>query len=184
MGKTLVEKAIEYAATMHDGQQRKGTSIPYISHPFAVGMILRQAGCLEEEVAAGILHDTLEDTEATAGQLLELFGPEVLRIVEGCSEPDKGATWEERKEHTLEFLRGASQSVSIVACADKLHNIRSLQEDLVLHGENVWSRFKRGRASQQWYYTGLVESLGCQSSFPLLEELKASVDVVFGQREV
>ena len=61
-GQQLIEKAIEFAAYAHRDQTRKGTKIPYISHPYAVGMILLKAGCNEEVVAAGILHDTLEDT--------------------------------------------------------------------------------------------------------------------------
>lgn len=87
--------------------KRKGTDIPYISHPCAVGMILQKAGCSEEVVIAGILHDTLEDTETTERDLLDRFGPVVLEIVKGCSEPDKGASWEERKQHTLDELKHA-----------------------------------------------------------------------------
>ncbi|GIO13582.1 phosphohydrolase [Cohnella xylanilytica] len=177
---TIVDQAIEFAAYAHRNQKRKGTDIPYVSHPYAVGMILRQAGCPDEVVAAGLLHDTLEDTETTAEQLRDLFGPAVLEIVVGCSEPDKGASWEERKRHTLEELRSASLAIRQVACADKLHNIRSIRRDLAVHGEKAWDRFKRGRDSQQWYYTGLVESLGHESRFALLDELEAEVKAVFG----
>lgn len=178
----LVERAIEFAAHAHRKQVRKGTKIPYISHPFAVGMMLQRAGCPEEVVAAGILHDTLEDTSATSDQLLKKFGPVVLEIVQGCSEPDKEASWEERKQHTLDFLKSASLEIRLVACADKLHNIRTVKRDLARHGEATWERFKRGRERQLWYYTGLVESLGYASRFPLLEELQETVADVFGLR--
>jgi (p)ppGpp synthase/HD superfamily hydrolase len=70
--------------------------------------------------------------------------------VKGCSEPDKGATWEERKQHTLDELKHVSMSIRLVACADKLHNIRSIMNDLAKSGEEAWTRFKRGRESQQW----------------------------------
>jgi (p)ppGpp synthase/HD superfamily hydrolase len=176
----LIDQVIEFAAYAHRTQKRKGTKIPYISHPFAVGIILQQAGCKEEVVAAGILHDTLEDTETTEEDLLTLFGPVVLEIVMGCSEPDKGASWEERKQHTLDYLKDAPMSIRQVACADKLHNIRSIKSDLAKYGEEAWTRFKRGRESQQWYYTGLVESLGFASRFELLDQLKDEVDGVFG----
>jgi (p)ppGpp synthase/HD superfamily hydrolase len=79
----LIDQVIEFATYAHRTQKRKGTKIPYISHPFAVGIILQQAGCKEEVVAAGILHDTLEDTETTEEDLLTLFGPVVLEIVMG-----------------------------------------------------------------------------------------------------
>jgi hypothetical protein len=176
----LVDQAIEYAACAHKGQKRKGTEIPYISHPYAVGMILQKAGCAEELVAAGILHDTLEDTETTERDLLERFGPVVLEVVKGCSEPDKGASWEERKQHTLDELKHASLPIRQVSCADKLHNIRSIQRDLKVHGEDAWKRFKRGRESQEWYYRGLVESLGYTSRFELLDDLQDAVEEVFG----
>jgi (p)ppGpp synthase/HD superfamily hydrolase len=76
---TLIDQAIEFAAYAHRTQKRKGTKIPYISHPYAVGMILQQAGCTEEEIAAGILHDTLEDTRTSEKKLRTLFGP-VVRL--------------------------------------------------------------------------------------------------------
>ncbi|WP_373231764.1 HD domain-containing protein [Cohnella sp.] len=177
---TLIDQAIEFAAKAHRGQKRKGTKIPYISHPYAVGMILQQAGCEEEIIISGILHDTLEDTKTTEEELLTLFGPAVLEIVKGCSEPDKGASWEERKQHTLDDLKDAPMSVRQVACADKLHNIRSIKSDLAKIGEEAWTRFKRGSESQRWYYTGLVESLGYTERFALLDQLQDEVDVVFG----
>jgi (p)ppGpp synthase/HD superfamily hydrolase len=179
-----IDQAIEFAARAHKGQKRKGTKTPYISHPYGVAMILQQAGCEEEVVMAGILHDTLEDTETTEEDLLTLFGPVVLEIVKGCSEPDKGATWEERKQHTLDYLKNAPLAIRQVACADKLHNIRSIKRDLNKSGEEVWTRFKRGRESQQWYYNGLVESLGYRERFALLDQLQDDVEAIFGQLEV
>lgn len=179
---SIIEKAIEFAAYAHRNQTRKGTEIPYICHPYAVGMILLKAGCNEEVVAAGILHDTLEDTETTDEQLRALFGSVVLEIVQGCSEPDKGATWEERKHHTLESLKTSNLAIRHVSCADKLHNIRSTRRDLEQYGEETWKRFKRGRDSQQWYYTGLIESLGYASRFPILDELQDEIEQVFGAK--
>lgn len=179
---SLTDQALEYAAYAHRNQKRKGTEIPYISHPYAVGMILQRAGCSEEVIAAGILHDTLEDTETTEEQLLSLFGPTVLEIVKGCSEPDKGASWEKRKQHTLDELKHASLAIRQTSCADKLHNIRSIKKDLEQYGEEAWSRFKRGRSSQEWYYKGLVESHGYAARFALLDDLEDEVEEVFGTR--
>jgi (p)ppGpp synthase/HD superfamily hydrolase len=177
---SLIEVAIEFAAIAHSSQFRKGTDIPYISHPYGVGLILQRAGCQEEEIIAGILHDTLEDTDVTEEDILKEFGETVLMIVKGCSEPDKEASWEERKEHTLEYLKQAPLSIRQVSCADKLHNLRSIKRDLVDRGESAWERFKRGREQQKWYYTGVVESLGYSGGFPLLEELRVEVEEVFG----
>jgi (p)ppGpp synthase/HD superfamily hydrolase len=175
----MIDQAIEFAARAHRSQYRKGTDIPYISHPYGVGMLLLKAGCKEEVIIAGILHDTLEDTDTTEDDLLNHFGQEVLMIVKGCSEPNKDESWEARKKHTHDFLKHASLSIRQVACADKLHNLRSIRRDLETMGESAWDKFKRGRELQKWYYTELVESLGYSSTFPLLDVLRDEAAEVF-----
>ena len=55
----IVEKAINFAAKAHEGQTRKSSDVPYITHPFSVGMLLQKTHCTDEVIAAGILHDTL-----------------------------------------------------------------------------------------------------------------------------
>ncbi len=180
----MIQRAIELAARAHQGQVRKGTDIPYITHPYGVGMLLAAAGCDEEIVAAGILHDTVEDTDVTLEQLREQFGERVASIVEGCSEPEKGETWEHRKEHTLAYLPTAPREIRLVALADKLHNARSILTDARQGGEGVWSRFKRGRAQQEWYYRGLVEALCApregEEPLPLCVDFAHVVDELFG----
>jgi (p)ppGpp synthase/HD superfamily hydrolase len=179
----LIEKAIITATKAHDKQYRKNTMIPYIIHPYAVGMILMKYGCKDELVAAGLLHDTVEDTDLTLEDIEKEFGHSVAEIVEGCTEPDKKLSWEERKEHTLAELKTASLDIRLVACADKIHNIRSIRDDLMEHGESVWNRFKRGKIKQEWYYKGLVVSLGYGSRFELLERLEEEVVLLFGSEK-
>ena len=181
----LIDTAIEVAAKAHHGQLRKATDVPYVSHPYAVGMMLARAGMPEEVIAAGILHDTVEDTYITLDDIREVFGERVATIVEGCSEPDKAAHWEERKKHTLAYLPTAPWEVRAVACADKLHNLRTIAEAHRQVGEQVWERFKRGRSDQEWYYRGLVTSL-CDTpsadgkETPFCAEFKEEVGRLFG----
>lgn len=179
----LIQKAIDLAAKAHKNQVRKGTNLPYISHPYGVGMMLMQAQCEPEIVAAGILHDTLEDTEITEADLLETFGQTVTDIVIGCSEPDKSKSWEERKSHTIAFLKTASLPIRMVSCADKIHNIRSTRSAIEAEGEKAWQRFKRGRDKQEWYHRSIIESIGYQSTFPLLEVLIKEVNGLYGERQ-
>ena len=168
----LLDKALAFAARAHQGQFRKGTEIPYISHPYAVGLILQGAGCRREVVAAGILHDLLEDTSVTMEQLRKEFGPEIAALVEGCSEPGHDELpWETRKEHTIAYLKSAPVEIRMVACADKLHNVRSMMVDYRQVGEELWKRFKRGREQQEWYYRGLAASLGSRLDTPELERI-------------
>lgn len=181
----MIDRAIALAAVAHQGQVRKGTDTPYIAHPYAVGMMLARAGCDEELVAAGILHDTVEDTYVTLEQLREQFGERVASIVEGCSEPERGKSWEERKEHTLAYLPTAPREVRLVSLADKLQNARSIMTDLRAGGEGVWSRFKRGRAEQAWYYRGLMAALCAprdgEQPLPFCEEFRQVVEELFGE---
>ncbi|MBW2017581.1 MAG: bifunctional (p)ppGpp synthetase/guanosine-3',5'-bis(diphosphate) 3'-pyrophosphohydrolase [Deltaproteobacteria bacterium] len=156
---TLIELAIELACRAHRDQVRKGTDLPYISHPFGVALLLCRAGCDEEMIAAGILHDTVEDTRVTLDEIRKTFGNRVGDIVEGCSEPEKSRPWEERKAHTIRFLKDAPLDIKIVSCADKLHNLRSIAADRRRVGESVWDRFNRGREKQAWYYLEILRSL-------------------------
>lgn len=180
----LLTRAIEIAARAHRNQVRKGTDIPYISHPYIVGMMLAREGLPDNVVAAGILHDMVEDTYMTLEDIFSDFGAEIAGIVEGCSEPDKSLSWEERKRHTLDHLRHASWEVRTVSCADKLHNARSTRAEYERYGDAVWSRFKRGRAEQEWYYRSLVEVL-CDGTadgrkVPFCDELREEVEKLFG----
>ncbi|MEX1029985.1 MAG: HD domain-containing protein [Paenibacillaceae bacterium] len=174
----MIEKAIKVAAIAHKNQKRKGTEIPYITHPYAVGMILAQAGCNEEVIVAGILHDTIEDTEIDIHYIAREFGSNVALIVEGCSEPNKELTWEERKKHTILYLKTAHDEVKMVASADKLHNLRCMNEDYRQLGEDLWSRFQCGRIDQEWYYRNLLKSLSFVPTI-LLNELIYEFDQLF-----
>ena len=167
----LIDRAIETAVKAHQKQRRKGTKIAYITHPFAVGIILAKAGCSDEVVAAGILHDTIEDARIKLSRLQEEFGEKVASIVEKCTEPDKRRSWRKRKQHTLDFLKKAGLDVKFVVCADKLHNIRTIARDYRKVGDRVWKRFRRGREDQKWYYTQLVESLRIKRDNPSYEKL-------------
>ena len=163
----LVEKALQFAAVKHEGQYRKGTNIPYITHPVAVAMLLKGANYSDDIVAAGLLHDTLEDTETTIAELHQEFGSNVLQLVQAASEPDKTLSWEERKMRTIAELSMKTSDELAVIVADKLHNIQSIRSDVEADGDEIWSRFNRGKREQSWYYLGIVKALQ-----PKREEVK------------
>ena len=180
----LVEKAINFAAKAHQSQTRKGTYIPYITHPFAVGMLLQRANCSNEVIAAGILHDTLEDTETTYDSLEKEFGKRVANLVLVASENDKSLSWEKRKQHTIDMLKEATLEEIQVIVGDKLHNLRSIRNDLNLHGEGIWQRFNRGKREQHWYYASIVKVLATRKrEFELIDELEQEVKGVFGSSD-
>lgn len=179
---TIIEKAINFAAKAHDGQMRKSTSIPYITHPFAVGMLLQQLNCSNDVIAAGILHDTIEDTDATYEQLVQEFGEKIAKLVLAASEHDKSLPWEERKQQTIDSLKNASLEEIQIIIADKLHNLRTIREELVSQGDVVWSRFNRGKKQQHWYYSSIVKAvLPHKGKYKLIEQLEEEVITVFGK---
>lgn len=180
----LVDAALSFAARAHAGQKRKGTDVPYIVHPVGVMLALVQAGEADPELlAAALLHDTVEDTRTSLAELRQRFGARVAAIVEGCSEPDKRDTWENRKHHTVEYLKSASRDVQLVAAADKLHNLRSIVADYAALGDDLWSRFNRGRPQIEWYYRTVAANLkaGVLNDHLLIRQLDEAVTTFFGE---
>ncbi len=160
------EKAIAYATEAHYGQKRKGNGKPYIIHPYTVALTLLDEGCSKDIVIAGLLHDTVEDTEVTFEDIEKNFGSEVRRIVEGVTEPDKSLPWKVRKEHIIEYLKKAPLDERLLTCADKLHNILSMISEYQDSGEQMWKKFNAGKKEQEWYYRNLVEILCKREDIP------------------
>lgn len=176
--------AIELAARAHHHQVRKGTEIPYIVHPLAVASMLIRIKTPEPVVIAALLHDVLEDTPVTVEEILGQFGPEVADLVAAVSEPDKSASWEDRKSHTIEYLeKRANDDMLLIALADKLDNIRAIREGLEIDGEKFWDRFNRPREKQQWYYQRLASVFSTrvrnEPALTLVAVFKAEVRRVF-----
>lgn len=141
--------ALELAARSHEGQLRKSSDrqIPYIVHPVAVAMMLSAYGYDEETIIAGILHDTVEDTQLSLETIRRTFGKKVSELVQQVTEPSKDHPWEERKEHYRERLKTASLEAQAISCCDKIHNMKSLIAAAAT-SEEVWKTFKGGKKSQ------------------------------------
>ena len=100
------------------------------------------------------------------------------------TEPNRLASWETRKTHTIESLKITPDGdLLLVAIADKLDNLRSVREDIALRGESTWSRFRRGRDKQEWYYRSLkdvfTDRLQSAPGARLASLLAAEFDLVF-----
>ncbi len=172
----MIHEAIYFATKAHDGQKRKGTAMPYVVHPFEVAAILMEEGAAEEVVAAGLLHDTVEDTAVTAADIREKFGPRVEALVLACSE-EKDLPWEERKGRMLARVRTCPREAMLIVCADKLSNIRSIADEY--EDESFWQRFHRGRKEQAWYYRGMLEALSPLEDLEMYQELKRRTAEIF-----
>jgi len=158
-GRRFLE-ALVAAAAMHAAQPRKGSEVPCASHLLGACSIALDYGATEDEAIAALLHDVIEDVTpaAAARAVVATFGPEVLRIVEGCTkaERDEDADSLEAKMAYAARFAGADASVLLVAAADKLHNARSIVADLRRTGDAVLSRFSVSREETLAYYRCLV----------------------------
>ncbi|MDE0660923.1 MAG: HD domain-containing protein [Gammaproteobacteria bacterium] len=175
----LIETARELARSAHSGQTRKDGVTPYIEHPLAVAATLSGYGYDDETVAAGLLHDVIEDTTLEAADLDAAVGPRVRELVEAASEPDKTLSWRERKTATLAHLPTKELAAQRVIAADKLDNVRSIGEALAREGDGIWDRFRAPFADQAWYYRTAAAILGPLDE-PLFDELVEAVRQVFG----
>lgn len=176
-------QALALAARAHEGQQRKGTSIPYISHPVAVAALVARYGGDEDQQIAALLHDVLEDGGPQYAPEIEAgFGPRVLSIVRGCTdgEPDETGTkapWRERKEAYLAHLSSAGPDVWMVSGCDKLSNAQAIVEDLTGVGQAVFERFTAGKVGTLWYYRSLADVFGV-TGVPMAKSLTSTVEAM------
>ena len=126
----LICRAFNFAYQLHEGQYRKSGE-PYIAHPIAVASLLRDLGGDSVTIAAGFLHDVVEDTEVTPEEIEEMFGSQVRQLVEGVTKLSKfnfSSTTERQAENFRRmFLAMATDiRVIVVKLADRLHNMRTL----------------------------------------------------------
>ncbi|MEO1592968.1 MAG: bifunctional (p)ppGpp synthetase/guanosine-3',5'-bis(diphosphate) 3'-pyrophosphohydrolase [Cyanobacteria bacterium J06632_22] len=127
----LVCRAFEFAYQLHKGQ-RRASGDPYIDHPVAVAEILRELGGDSAMIAAGFLHDVVEDTDVTADEIESNFGPEVRQLVEGVTKLSKynfHSKTERQAENFRRMFLAMAQDIRVIVVklADRLHNMRTLQ---------------------------------------------------------
>jgi (p)ppGpp synthase/HD superfamily hydrolase len=186
-----INHALAFAAKHHDRQVRKGTRLPYLTHPANVAIILTRYGRDESTVVAGILHDVIEDCvredysrNDLEQRIAEKFGDEVLQSVLSVThrrKDDEGMEFsaEERKADYLERLAQAGDSARWVCAADKVHNIRSIVADLrrTLDPDTVWTRFAVGREGTVRWYRAVHDRLAALGfDAAIMAELRGAVD--------
>lgn len=173
------EEALVYAAQKHAEQLRKGTDIPYLAHLLGVTALVLEDGGSEEEAIAALLHDAVEDQggQETHEEIRRMFGEEIARIVDGCTDADTTPkpAWRQRKERYVKHISDAPPGVLRVSLADKLYNARAILRDLHKHGDAVWDRFNGGKEGTLWYYRALVNAFRERCSGWMVEELERVV---------
>ena len=185
---SLLCQATRLAAQAHDGAYRKGGRAPYLLHVMETAEIVGTMTEDEDVLAAAVLHDVLEDTSVTEEELRETVGGHVTELVLAVSENKRREqpaemTWRLRKQESVErLLKEPRLEVKMIALGDKLSNIRALQREYGILGEQVWERFNnKSKAEQGWYYQAVTDALQDLNVYPVWHELANLVWEVFWQ---
>jgi (p)ppGpp synthase/HD superfamily hydrolase len=172
-------KAINFAGRCHCGATRKGKQdVEYVTHPLGVALILTGIDCDEETVIAGILHDTVEDSQGktTLQDIAKEFGDRVSRIVGDVTEKDKSLPWEERKKRALEHIPHMDKDSMLVKSADFLYNLKDLAADLEAEGDKAYDKFNAPKEKQRARFSNVVRALAeAWPDNPLLAELRETL---------
>lgn len=129
-----IEQAIRAAAVLHRDQNRKGSMpFPYVTHLYSVAILLTDYTEDEDVVVAGLLHDTIEDSDYTLSELEEDFGGRVREIVEALTEPkstqEHKMSWSDIKRAYAKQIKNGPVEAVMIAAADKAHNFRTSVEE-------------------------------------------------------
>lgn len=174
-----LQRAFRYAAEKHDGQTRKQTAVPYLSHLIAVASLVLEAGGDEDMAIAALLHDVVEDCGGMPRlrEVRKQFGPRVAKIVEGCTDSfgEPKPEWVERKKDYLDELKDADAETRLVSASDKLHNVRTILADYRQDGEAIWKRFSGKKEGTLWYYRALSDEYQRRGSNRITRELEIAV---------
>lgn len=175
----LLKRALDHAAVWHRDQRRKypGADVPYVSHLAGVAIILARHGFDDEVVAAGALHDVMEDCGVAFDELVRLFGARVAGLVRDVSEQDKSLSWEERKRRYVEHFAHEPWDAQAISLADKIDNFRSIVVCRRDHGD-PWAQFKRGRDAQLERFDALASAARALAPHALVDEYLAELEAV------
>lgn len=187
----LLDRAILFAVKAHHNTERRGKGFPYVVHPMEAVEIVATITPDQELLAAAALHDTIEDTDVTVEDIRREFGDRVAELVHAESDQidgqlfdaekgDEHATWHSRKQATIDRLAAASHDAKIVAMGDKLSNMRAIWRDYQVKGDELWKIFHvQDKASHEWHYRGLADSLKELSDTFAYREFVRLIDEVF-----
>jgi (p)ppGpp synthase/HD superfamily hydrolase len=165
--------ALEFAASRHEGQVRDTDHAPFILHPLEVAHLLHGRDYPDHVIAAGVLHDVLEDTDVTHEELVARFGEDVADLVAAVSEPDEAGTYAQRKARLRDVVAGASTDAAAVFAADKVAKAREFRLGLVSEPS---AQVDQDKLEHYWACLDLLEHrLGPQ---PLVRQLRFELEAL------
>ena len=182
MGVDVCKKAMEFAVSAFDGQVRKAEpEKDSVLHSIDVANKLRKYGFDNNVIAAGYLHDVVEDTNYNLDDINNLFGDDIASLVKGATEEDRSLSWEERKQGTIYRIRNLDLRHKAVIACDKISNSEDLLYLFGREGKEDYSAFSRGRDKKIWYWEEVYKSLvyNQNEDMPMFKELRRNIDYIF-----
>lgn len=162
-----------FAAERHSGQDREADGAPFVAHPAEVGRLLHEAGCSDEVVAAGVLHETLEDTDARRTDLERTFGPLVAELVAAVSDDPSIADEAKRKAALRRQVRDAGECAAVIFAADKVSKTHELRVRISRDGPGDETRTKLDH-----YVASLTMLSEAIPEHGLVEQLRRELDAL------
>jgi (p)ppGpp synthase/HD superfamily hydrolase len=169
----LTREALAFASEHHAGQTRDLDDLPFVTHPVEVACLLHEAGYPDEMVAAGVLHDVLEDTDADRGELEARFGRRVADLVDALTDDPSIDDDEERKAALRRQVANAGEAAAAVFAADKVSKARELR---IRAGRGQVEPGDEGRIA---HYRASLEMLDeLIPGHPLVDQLRMELDAL------
>jgi (p)ppGpp synthase/HD superfamily hydrolase len=172
----LTRDALAYAAERHGDQRRDSDRAAFILHPLEVAQLLRNRGYPDHVVAAGVLHDVIEDTGATPDELERRFGGEVARLVASVTEPEGDAPYGERKASLRAAVSQAGPEAAAVYAADKVAKSRELRLTLARDRGVAGAPGTAAKLDHYWASLELLE--GLLGAHPLVAQLRFELETL------
>lgn len=172
---SLIEKAFQFAEEKHRGHTRKGEDVPYLTHLVTVAVRLAQHEFSDAVIAAGLVHDAVEDTEATLEEVREVLGEEVAELVATVTY-DESLSWEEKRVAYADAVRNGSEGAKAISIIDKIHNAESILISYEKEGAKVWDKFTKGKEVKIAFEESMLTVFEESWKHPLVAEYRGLIE--------
>jgi (p)ppGpp synthase/HD superfamily hydrolase len=169
--------ALAYAQELHRGQRREADEAPFILHPLEVAALLHNSGHREAVVAAGILHDTIEDADASRETIDQRFGSDIAGLVAAMTEDASIGEFSERKAALRGQIAAAGPDATSIYAADKVAKVRELRARLTARPDLLEAQ-PRDRERLEHYRQSLVTLEQITPDHPLVRQLRFELEAL------
>ena len=183
----IKEEAMNFAIKAFGNKVRKAEpEKESVLHSIDVGYKLMKYGFDDNVVAAGYLHDVVEDTDYTIEDIRNIFGDDIASLVKGATEEDRTLSWEERKQGTITRIKNLDLRHKAVITCDKLSNTEDLLNYFGRIGKEDYTSFTRGKGQKIWYWQEAYKSLiyNEDENIDMFKDLKNNIDLLSLKKEI